>query len=363
MISKLKARIILLLGIVANILFLHHFYHMDAVKMKFCSEVRRLVFLKTQKTAGSSLQNILLRYGEKNNLTFAVPFKSHTLYGKNWNLVGSEYNISYDMFVLHTRYNYEKLSNLMGNTNRTTYITIIRDPVDIFISAWYYYKLENRYQMTLDQFSSASEEITKRKPGSGYIGANQILTDFSVYNIYDNDEVMAKVHEVENTFHLVLIVEKFQESLILMKDLLCWDIKEIKNLKINTRKETKETEVSQETRNNLKKIMAPDYKFYDHFKEILDRKINKYGIKQMKKDLVDLEEINKEVTEKCNFTLSDNKDLPAQNKQWGFAQMVGFQYDKSSATDEECNLMTLNEPSYVARIRKEHLEKYPNLDS
>ena len=38
-------------------------------------------------------------------------------------------------------------------------------------------------------------------------------------------------------------------------------------------------------------------------------------------------------------------------------------YDKSSATDEECNLMTLNEPSYVARIRKEHLEKYPNLDS
>ena len=38
-------------------------------------------------------------------------------------------------------------------------------------------------------------------------------------------------------------------------------------------------------------------------------------------------------------------------------------YDKSTATDEECNLMTLNEPSYVARIRKEHLEKYPNLDS
>ena len=102
--------------------------------------------------------------------------------------------------------------------------------------------------------------------------------------------------------------------------------------------------------------MAPDYKFYDHFKEILDRKINKYGIKQMKKDLIgklfyvcqiqiknmyiwfksliilkilnllsDLEEINKEITEKCNFTLSDNKDLPAQNKQWGFAQMVGFQ--------------------------------------
>ena len=30
-----------------------------------------------------------------------------------------------------------------------------------------------------------------------------------------------------------------KESLILMKDLLCWDIEEVKNLKMNTRKETK----------------------------------------------------------------------------------------------------------------------------
>ena len=40
------------------------------------------------------------------------------------------------------------------------------------------------------------------------------------------------------------------------------------------------------SRNNLKKIMAPDYTFYDHFKEILERKIEKYGIKQMKKEVL-----------------------------------------------------------------------------
>ena len=31
-----------------------------------------------------------------------------------------------------------------------------------------------------------------------------------MYDIYDEAEVMAKINEVENTFHLVLIVEKFQ---------------------------------------------------------------------------------------------------------------------------------------------------------
>ena len=33
-------------------------------------------------------------------------------------------------------------------------------------------------------------------------------------------------------------MEKFEESLILMKDQMCWDMEDIKNLKINTRKET-----------------------------------------------------------------------------------------------------------------------------
>ena len=32
--------------------------------------------------------------------------------------------------------------------------------------------------------------------------------------------------------------------------------------------------------------MAPDYKFYDHFKEILEWKIEQFGSSQMKKELL-----------------------------------------------------------------------------
>ena len=64
---------------------------------------------------------------------------------ENWKLVGYEYNLMYNMFVLHTSYNYEKLKNLMGDNKKSIYITIIRDPVDILVSAWYYYRLDNRY--------------------------------------------------------------------------------------------------------------------------------------------------------------------------------------------------------------------------
>ena len=37
--------------------------------------VTKIVFLKTHKTASSTLQNALLRFGEKRNLTFALPKK------------------------------------------------------------------------------------------------------------------------------------------------------------------------------------------------------------------------------------------------------------------------------------------------
>ena len=37
----------------------------------------------------------------------------------------------------------------MGDNTKTVYITMIRDPVDIFVSAWDYYKLNGNYKMTI----------------------------------------------------------------------------------------------------------------------------------------------------------------------------------------------------------------------
>ena len=47
------------------------------------------------------------------------------------------------------RFDYERISSVMGDSSRTTYLTMIRDPVDIFVSAWHYYKLGELYKLTL----------------------------------------------------------------------------------------------------------------------------------------------------------------------------------------------------------------------
>ena len=54
--------------------------------------------------------------------------------------------------------------------------------------------------------------------------------------IHDNEAVEKKIQEMDEHFHLVMILEHFEESLILMKDILCWDTNDITNLKLNARK-------------------------------------------------------------------------------------------------------------------------------
>ena len=53
------------------------------------------------------------------------------------------------MFMCHIRFDYAKLSELMGERPRTVYLTIMRDPVDIFVSSWHYYRLDNAYGMSI----------------------------------------------------------------------------------------------------------------------------------------------------------------------------------------------------------------------
>ena len=47
----------------------------------------------------------------------------------------------------------------MGHSNQTTYITMIRDPVDIFVSAWDYYKLGGSYKMTIGKFKDKNVQV------------------------------------------------------------------------------------------------------------------------------------------------------------------------------------------------------------
>ena len=54
-------------------------------KTENCTKETNIVFLKTHKTASSTIQNIFFRYGIANNLWFGMPVKGNThLLGKSF---------------------------------------------------------------------------------------------------------------------------------------------------------------------------------------------------------------------------------------------------------------------------------------
>ena len=66
---------------------------------------------------------------------------------------------------------------------------------------------------------------------------NQQLLEFGLGldRLYDQAAVKQKIGEVDTQFDLVMIAERFDESMVLMAHLLCWDLADVVNLKLNAR--------------------------------------------------------------------------------------------------------------------------------
>ena len=108
-----------------------------------------------------------------------------------------------------------------------------------------------------------------------------------------------------------------------MKDLLCWDMEDIKNLKLNARKPDEGSAISPEGRKLLEEKMAPDYKVYNYFKEKFDKKLKDFGKKRMDQELKELKRVNTEVTKRCEFAEEDNKNLDKDLK-WLWSNIQGY---------------------------------------
>ena len=109
-----------------------------------------------------------------------------------------------------------------------------------------------------------------------------------------------------------------------MKNVLCWESEDIKNLKLNARKVDEDNQLKPETRKLLEKIMEPDFKVYNHFKDKFLKAVVNFGNIEMEEELAHLDRVNTEITEKCDFKAADNSKLSGKFKWWGPAKLVGY---------------------------------------
>ena len=129
----------------------------------------------------------------------------------------------YQAFVLHTMWSQEEVEQVLGKG--ATYITILRDPVDQFESLYSYSHFETKLHVDIEGFVERYVERDREMPRmNGYLGRNQQLWDLGLTDTSRLDLVKAKVQEVDKNFHLVMIAEVFEESLVLLSHELCWPL-------------------------------------------------------------------------------------------------------------------------------------------
>jgi galactosylceramide sulfotransferase len=166
--------------------------------------------------------------------------------------------------------------------------------------------------------------------------------------------VTKKIEEIENNFDLLMIVEKFEESLILMKDELCWDTSDITSLKLNGRIEDVKIKLNDSTRSLLKDYLKSDYLLYNYFLTIIKNKIEQFGKRRMEDELSALSAANFEISQQCLHSPSD-KLVGDPRKSWGGKGLLG--YDAGNKTNEKCTRMVERERNYVGRLQNIQKEK------
>ena len=162
-------------------------------------------------------------------------------------------------------------------------------------------------------------------------------------NSTENVEKM--IQQIDNEFHLILIAEKMEESLILLKNLLCWNLEDVRYFKLNERNETSKSLLTPETRKRLKKWLWADYKLYDFFGKKLKVLIEAFGSQNMETQVSALKEANKKLKFDCHEKHIENKDLK------GTPYLMASDVIKGLSLDSNCSLYAISEPFFFRLIR------------
>lgn len=167
--------------------------------------------------------------------------------------------------------------------------------------------------MSLEEFAGQPYKKVARWRMGKVFGIHQMFFDFGYSTAEDlTPERMNHILEALNsTFDLVMVAERYDESLVLLKDMMCWTADDVAYLSINYRsKKSNTTRLSLEAREKLLQLSYPDVQIYKFFLRVFEAKIEAFGRSRMEKELAAVREANKRLAEMCVV----EKDSPLVSK-------------------------------------------------
>ncbi|XP_063595574.1 galactosylceramide sulfotransferase-like [Penaeus indicus] len=318
-----------------------------------CSPHNHVMFIKTQKCGSSTLQNIFLRYGYKNNLTFALPTKGNMLgYPNGFKPSMIPKHLlppggKTDIFALHTRVSYREQRMVLHKDTR--WITVLREPASQFESFYNYFNLKRYFKKNLAEFKNIPVANISLPRKNGLFGKNQMTFVMGYPDSISGEPLRRALENLDRLFDQVLIYEHWDESLILLRHLLCWSLHGVVAFKKNARGKRKKLAIDAELRRTLRELNYADVELYEHFLAKHRRQVLAFGVERMAKEVLSLTKLREDYSRRCAPKKKAKGRAPERGK--NTTQAKGA----ANAMAESCYLLSLSEIPLIKAVREKQI--------
>ncbi|KAJ7990552.1 hypothetical protein DPEC_G00301530 [Dallia pectoralis] len=309
-----------------------------------CQRKNHVVFLKTHKTGSSTILNILYRYGDSRNLSFGLPIdKQPALFYPNFFaphfVEGFRSGRVKEFHIMCNHMRFKRAEVVKVMPQETFYFSILRNPVAMMESCFTYFKgipAFNNMKSLEDFLDNGSRTFNNSLPN------NFLAQDLQTFDFgFDNHlgagttedlemQVALIISTVEQDFHLILLTEYFDESMILLRHALCWSLDDVVSFKLNSRREGTRQALSRQTADKIRAWNALDWRLYLHFNATFWRRVDvMVGREKMRDEVNQLQDRRAELAQMClqgggAVDPSKVKDVGLKPVQSGAAVIEGY---------------------------------------
>ena len=287
-----------------------------------CLRRDNVYYLKIHKTGSSTLTTLLFRYVFRHGLK-VVPVQwqvypdSEIERGIVSQSQGKANNDSYNIFLEHSVFDENEVYKVLPKD--TIKIATIREPLSRLKSSFNEFPLARdlriaSYEDPVLHFlkdPKLLDSVATMRKNTRYLLRNTMSLEFGLPESKQENitEITAFLDYIDKTFALVLIAEYMPESLVLLRRVMCWDIKDIVYIQQRVKNyKHKNTPYPVEIQRLHQQSNNADYMLYNHF---LAK--HKSLVKQQdgfQEELVVFNNINSQVTEFCDIVYTAIESRP-----------------------------------------------------
>lgn len=331
----------------------------NASALQASKEVHHLFFLKVHKAASTTVLNVIYRFALSRHLVVMLPVSrlANILSerSKVWTSNAAPLPPGADHFdVLCNHLIFEESSIRRALPEDSLFVGIVRQPFDQFVSAFWYYREKYNYSYLKKIPGSRPISTYLRNPKLWEPNETQFTTsrmsiDFGMdpARVHDKLYVNQYVKYLNDTFHLVMVSDRFDESILLMRRLLGWRVQDVIYIKNNARNTFYNQTFTSKEKRTHRDWNPADYALYEHFAQVLDDKVRAAG-EVFRQEVESFGVICQAVRDYCRGD-STHKPLKVQAKLWA---------EEFSVTKEMCDLMTMDEIQFVELMRRVNGKKH-----